>query len=148
MSSRPTVSTGNCKCHIVTEEACTVAPVPCAQMYLDPMDTTWYRLFGPRGTCSLFLSSGTLYCRPSFLPSPPPCPGLLSIPRSPCIRSKPQRNKRAAHHIIYSSKKKITLHKVASCGREIKTVPGMICAQEEDILNKGEEARVRSEHRF
>ena len=24
----------------------------------------------------------------------------------------------------------------------------MICAQEEDILNKGEEARVRSEHRF
>ena len=70
------------------------------------------------------------------------------MPRSPCIRSKPQRNKRAAHHIIYSSKKKITLHKVASCGREIKTVPGMICAQEEDVLNKGGEARVRSEHRF
>jgi len=27
-------------------------------------------------------------------------------------------------------------------------VPGMICAQEEDVLNKGGEARVRSEHRF
>jgi len=25
MSSRPTVSTGNCKCHIITEEACTGA---------------------------------------------------------------------------------------------------------------------------
>ena len=33
-------------------------------------------------------------------------------------------------------------------GRLRKTVPGMICAQEEDVLNKGGEARVRSEHRF